>query len=166
MIPDAQNQAIRVAGGATLAFGAIDVAIGALGLVGLRAAERTFAAGAAERRTPQGLRAARLKLATAERREAIAYALNLGLDVAYLAGGLVAVGVSRLGVSDPERWLSAGLATTVQALFLLGIDLVGVLTATGAQSRILEAWAKTGVVLRPVVAPTVGGLTVGAVGRF
>jgi hypothetical protein len=165
-VPDADNLAWRVAGGATLAFGAIDVVIAALGLVGLRAEERAFAAERAARRSPEGLRRARLKMASAERREGIAYAVNLGLDVAYLAGGLLCVGVSRTDVVDPERWLAVGIATTVQALFLAGIDIVGTLTATRVQSRLLDAWAKGGVAVLPTVAPTAGGVTIGAAGRF
>jgi len=166
MIPDAANQSYRVAGGATLAFGAIDVVIAALGLVGLRAEQRSWTAAQAERRTPDGLRRARLRLANAERREAIAYAVNLGLDVAYLAGGLIAVGVSQTSVADPDRWLAAGIATTIQALFLVGIDVVGTLTASGVQSRLLDAWAKSGVAVLPSAAPVAGGVVVGAVGRF
>lgn len=170
LIPDGDNQAWRVAGGATLAFGAIDVVIAALGLAGLRAEERAFAADHAARRAADGsgLRRARLRMAHAERREAIAYAVNLGLDVAYLAGGLIAVGVSQTSVGDPERWLAAGLATTIQALFLVGIDVVGTLTAAHVQSRLLEAWAKSGVAWLPSAAPvSVGaGAVVGAMGSF
>lgn len=126
-IPGDDDQAWRVGGALTLGFGVVNVAIGAIALAG---------AGKASRRW-QAERSQRKALSDASR-ESVAFAVNLGLDAAYLVGGAMAITVSQLGVEHPSRWLAAGIATAVQAVFLLGVDLGGLLIARRAHARFLD----------------------------
>ena len=45
---------------------------------------------------------------------------------------------SQLGMEHPTRWLAGWLSVSVQALFLLGIDLAGLRQANRLQTRLLH----------------------------
>lgn len=138
MISDADDQAYRVAGGCAVVFGAIDAAIALTSLRGIRREADAWDQERPGRNNAARLQAARARWLAAERGEGVAYALNLGLDVAYLSSGLTAVVASQLGVEHPTRWLAGGLSVSVQALFLLGIDLAGLRQASRLQTRLLH----------------------------
>ena len=97
----------------------------------------------------------------AERSEGVAYSLNLGLDVAYLSSGLTAVLASQLGAEHPERWIAGGLSVSLQALFLVGIDVAGLLQSSRLQKRLLHdlvpAVSFTGAFAEPSVRLTLAG---------
>ena len=138
MIPGGDNQAWRWAGGTALAFGAIDVLLAALALPALAREERRFADDAAARRTPAGLDAARHALVKSLNKEAVIYAVNLGLDAMYAAAGVVAIIASQEGVSDHERWLSVGIVLAAEGVFLIGIDTAGLLVARRGHDRLID----------------------------
>lgn len=138
MIPDADDQAYRVAGGCAVVFGAIDAVIALTSLRGIRREATAWDRERPGRNNAAGLQKARGRWLAAERGEGVAYALNLGLDVAYLSSGLTAVVASQLGAEHPTRWLAGGLSVSVQALFLLGIDLAGLRQASRLQTRLLH----------------------------
>ena len=60
-----------------------------------------------------------------ERRESVGHAINLGLNCAYLGVAGTAVLASQFGVDHPRRWFASGAAIGFQALFLVGVDLLG-----------------------------------------
>ena len=66
------------------------------------------------------LTAARRELVLAAHKKAVVFALNLGLDVAYVTGGSVAILASQLGVDHPARWLAGGLAAAAGGWPALG----------------------------------------------
>jgi hypothetical protein len=127
LVPDADDQAWRFAGVNTAIFGAVNTVVGLLALDGIAREERTWESSQARaaRRTPDGLVRARVHAAVDERRESVGHAINLGLDGAYLAVAGTAVLASQLGVDHPDRWLASGAAIGFQAIFLVGIDLIG-----------------------------------------
>jgi hypothetical protein len=114
MVPGGDDQAWRVAGGVTMAFGAINLALGISG---------TIATG--REKAP----ATRLDLVQAAHKKALVFGINLGLDVGYAMGGSVAILASALGADHPDRWLAGGTAALIQGVALAVIDLVGVLAA-------------------------------------
>jgi hypothetical protein len=135
---DGDDQAWRFAGGTALAFWAIDALLGGLALPALAGEERRFAASAAERRSPAGLERARRQLLRELSHESVIYAVNLGLDVLYAGAGAVAIIASQQGVSNANAWLATGVVGVVEGLFLVGVDLAGLLNARGAHDRLLD----------------------------
>jgi hypothetical protein len=127
IVPDADDQAWRFAGVNTAIFGAVNTVVGLLALSGIAREERTWESteARAARRTPDGLVRARVHAAIDERRESVGHAINLGLNCAYLGVAGTAVLASQLGVEHPNRWLASGAAIGFQALFLVGIDFIG-----------------------------------------
>lgn len=127
MVPDADDQAWRFAGVNTAIFGAVNTVVGLLALNGIAREERTWesAEARAARRTPEGLVRARVHAIIDERRESAGHAINLGLNCAYLGVAGTAILASQLGVDHPDRWLASGAAIGFQALFLVGIDFIG-----------------------------------------
>jgi hypothetical protein len=127
IIPDADDQAWRFAGVNTAIFGAVNTVVGLLALSGIAREERAWESSEARaaRRTPDGLVRARVHAALDERRESVGHAINLGLNCAYLGVAGTAVLASQLGVEHPNRWLASGAAIGFQALFLVGIDFIG-----------------------------------------
>jgi hypothetical protein len=133
IVSDANDQAWRYAGVNTAIFGAVNTVVGLLALSGISTEERTWEAddARAARRTPEGLARARIHAAMDERRESVGHAINLGLNCAYLGIAGTAVLASQLGVDPelrgdhPNRWLASGAAIGFQALFLVGIDFIG-----------------------------------------
>jgi hypothetical protein len=124
MIPGDNDQAFRVAGGVTLAFGAINLVLGITGTLGT----------ARERRNHRSVDVtdlvnARRDLVASAHKKALVFGINLGLDVGYAMGGSVAMLASALGVDHPDRWLAGGTAVLIQGVALAVIDLVGVLAA-------------------------------------
>lgn len=161
MIPDANDQAYRVAGGCAVVFGAIDAVIALTSLRGIARDARMWDGQRPGRGNAARLQQARARWLAAERSEGVAYSLNLGLDVAYLSSGLTAVLASQLGAEHPERWLAGGLSVSLQALFLVGIDVAGLLQSSRLQKRLLHdlvpAVSFTGAFAEPSVQLTLAG---------
>jgi hypothetical protein len=135
-VPSASDQAYRVAGGTSLAFGVLNFGFGVAGVIaGLREA-RTIAAESGARLADS--ERAKRRLLEKTRSQSLVYAVNLGLDVGYALAGLTAILASQLGVDHPDRWLAGGIATVVQALPVMAVDLTGVLATRRAQLRALE----------------------------
>lgn len=132
MVPDAEDQAFRFAGINTAVFGAVNTVVALLALHGISREEDAWESpeAAAARRAPGGLARARVHAALDERREATSHAINLGLAAAYLGVAGTAVLASRLGVDHPNRWLGSGVAIGAQALFLVGVDYIGLRRAS------------------------------------
>lgn len=133
MVPDANDQAWRYAGLNTAVFGAVNTVVGLLALNGIANEERAWESDEARaaRRTPEGLARARVHAALDERRESVGHAINLGLNCAYLGVAGTAVLASQLGVDHPDRWLASGAAIGFQALFLVGVDFIGLTRSQG-----------------------------------
>ena len=131
------DQAWRFAGVNTAMFGVVNTAVGLRALHGIAIERTTWESGeahAAARLTPGGLDRARIHAVIDERRETVGHAINLGLAGAYLGVGGTAVLVSQLGIVHPNRWLASGVAIGIQAVFLLGVDFIG-LTRSGSYHR-------------------------------
>ena len=123
------HESVLAAGIATVSFGAINAVL-SLGLLDLsHARQRRIVA---ERDHAQGEWAAQREAElVAQLQSGQFFALNSGLDVAYLtAGGLLcALAAARGG---GERWeLGAGIAVIGQALFLLVFDIVNWIDTSG-----------------------------------
>ena len=114
----------RFAGLLTLGFGAVNVAL-ALPWV-LRVCR-----GAASPRPGETELAARLRHAREGQRSAAVFALNLGLDVAYITAGAFAWALA----DRDERLRGGGIAGTAQGVFLLVFDLWGWIAADGNAAR-------------------------------
>lgn len=109
------DPALRGAGVMTLSFGAVNAALAAPWLLRL---PRDLAATPGETDL-----AARLRRTRAARRGAAVLALNVGLDLLYVAAGVTAM---LLGARDNDRALEGGGAATIaQGGFLLAFDLWG-----------------------------------------
>ena len=61
--------------------------------------------------------------------------------LAYLAVGGTAILASRQGVEHPSRWLGSGVAIGFQALFLVGVDYVGLRRASHFHRVFVEGLA-------------------------
>jgi hypothetical protein len=164
IIPDAEDQAFRYAGINTAIFGAVNTVVGLLALHGIAEEERVWETSEARaaRRTPDGLARARAHAVLDERRESVGHAINLGLNCAYLGVAGTAVLASQLGVDHSKRWLASGVAIGVQAVFLVGIDLVGLMRSQDYHRRLV-----LGVEPTVAVVPTAAGTDtwVGLTGR-
>lgn len=127
IVPPDEDQGFRFAGVNTAIFGVVNTAVGLLALHGINAEERAWGSEASRsaRRTPLGLARAKIHAVNDERRESVAHAINLGLGAAYLGVAGTAILASRLGVEHPNRWLGSGVAIGAQALFLVGVDFIG-----------------------------------------
>lgn len=141
IVPSGDDEAWRAAGVNTAIFGAFNTLIGGLALHGIAAEQRSFDSSDARaaRRTQGGLARAKLHAVLDERRESVAHAINLGLDCAYLGVGGTAIAASQLGVDHPNRWLASGVAIGVQALFLVVVDLVGLVRSGSDHHAFLES---------------------------
>ena len=124
MVPEENDQAWRVGGGVTLGFGVVNALLGGFALRGI---------------THEKPITTRRELLAQSSREAVVFGVNLGLDLAYLMASATAILASQLGVDNPDRWLAGGVTGAVQAVFLLGIDVAGVLIARRTHERLL-AW--------------------------
>jgi hypothetical protein len=124
MVPDSHDQAWRVGGGVTLGFGVVNALLGGFALRGIMH-EKPITS--------------RKDLLAQSSREGLVFGINLGLDVAYLMASATAILASQLGVDNSERWLAGGVTGAVQAVFLVGIDIAGVLIARKTHARLL-AW--------------------------
>lgn len=142
IVPDADDQAWRFAGVNTAIFGAVNTVVGLLALNGIAREERTWesAEARAARRTPEGLVRARVHAIIDERRESVGHAVNLGLNCAYLGVAGTAVLASQLGVDHPDRWLASGVAIGFQALFLVGIDFIGLTRSSRYHRAFVEGF--------------------------
>lgn len=127
IVPSGDDQAWRYAGVNTAIFGVVNSIVGLLALHGIANEEATWESdeGLAARRTPEGLARARIHASIDERRESVGHAINLGLDAAYLGVAGTSLVASQLGVDHPKRWVASGVAIGAQALFLVGIDFIG-----------------------------------------
>jgi len=165
IVPDANDQAWRYAGVNTAIFGAVNTVVGLLALHGIGHEERTWEAddARAARRTPEGLARARIHAALDERRESVGHAINLGLNCAYLGVAGTAVLASQLGVDHPNRWLASGAAIGFQALFLVGIDFIGLVRSAEYHRRFVLGLEPT-LAITPTPSGTETRLGVG--GRF
>lgn len=167
IIPDAEDQAFRYAGLNTALFGAINTVVALVALRGIAREEDawTSSEAAASRRTPDGIRRARAHAAIDEQRESTSHAINLGLGAAYLAVAGTAILASRLGVDHPNRWLGSGIAIGAQAIFLVGIDFIGLRRASHYHRVFVEGLVP-GISIGPAEAGsgTQSSLTIG--GRF
>ena len=143
LVADAEDQAFRFAGLNTAIFGAVNTVVALLALRGIAKEEDAWESpeASARRRTPGGLARARVHAALDERREATSHAINLGLDGAYLGVAGTAILASRLGVEHPSRWLGSGIAIGVQALFLVGVDFIGLRRAAGYHRTFVDGLA-------------------------
>lgn len=138
VIPETHSGASRVAGINTLAFGGVNVIVGAIALAGIRAEEREWEEErVGERSTREGLQRHLVHALADERREAVSHGINLGLGVAYTAAGIATVFASQFGVDNPQRWLASGISIGAQGLFLIGIDAIGTIHS-GYQYQSIE----------------------------
>ncbi|CAN5672072.1 hypothetical protein BH09MYX1_BH09MYX1_41300 [soil metagenome] len=145
LVPNADDQAWRFAGVNTAIFGVVNTVVGLLALHGIGAEERSWESDSARaaRRTPQGLARAKIHAAEDERRESVGHAISLGLDGAYLGVGCTAILASQLGVEHPNRWLASGAAIAFQAVFLIGVDLIGLTRSRAFHRAFVESLAPT-----------------------
>jgi hypothetical protein len=118
------DEAYRMAGGVTLGFGAVNVALAAVSLVGL----------ARDARRPRSW----AERVAGAHGEATAFAVNTGLDVLYLAAAGVALAAEPLKLNDPTRWQASGAALAAQGAFLLGFDIVGWSLASAWHGELLR----------------------------
>ncbi len=120
----------------TAAFGAIDAGL-ALGMVDLSGAKREAidAGRLGDLTDPEAILTESI---TAQRKAGQIFALNLGLDVAYIASGVLMFFLGR--AQDPEEGLltGSGVAMISQGAFLLGFDLIAWIR-TGQRAAALEA---------------------------
>jgi hypothetical protein len=163
MITDANDQAFRVAGGCTLAFGAIDAVIALVAMNGIGRDARTWDNERLARSSAAGLQRARVRWVDKVRGQGVSYALNLGLDVAYLSSGLAAVLASQFVADHSDRWLAGGLSIAAQAVFLVGIDLYGLRYAGRLHKQLLEGLSPSVSLLGNYSEPSV---RLGLAGRF
>ena len=126
------DQAWRIAGGLTLGFGVINAMLGGLALSGLRREEIEVGRITDERELWR-------RLTRDAEREAVVFGVNVGLDVAYVLASGTAILASFFVTDHRERWLGAGIAGAVQGLFLLGVDVAGVVLARRGHQRLIEA---------------------------
>lgn len=145
IIPDADDRAWRFAGVNTVAFGVVNTVVGLLALRGIGVEERTWESDEARaaRRTPEGLARAKIHAALDERRESVGHAINLGLDCAYLGVAGTAVLASQLGTDHSNRWLASGAAIGFQALFLVGVDYIGLASSRRYHRAFVESLMPT-----------------------
>lgn len=127
IVPSGDDQAWRYAGANTAIFGIVNTLVGLLALHGIAAEEAVWESDEllAARRTPAGLAQARIHAALDERRESVGHAVNLGLDGAYLGVAATSLVASQLGVDHAKRWFASGIAIGTQAIFLVGVDFIG-----------------------------------------
>jgi hypothetical protein len=120
----------------TAAFGAIDAGL-ALGMVDLSGTERE-AIDAGRLGDLTDSKAILDESITAQRKAGQIFALNFGLDVAYIASGLLMFFLGR--AQDPDEGLltGSGIAMISQGAFLLGFDLIAWIR-TGQRAEALEA---------------------------
>ena len=165
VIPDADDLAWRFAGINTAIFGAVNTVVGLLALRGIAHEERIWESeeGRAARRTPEGLVRARIHAVIDERRESVGHAVNLGLNCAYAGVGGTAILASRLGVDHPNRWLASGLAVGFQAIFLIGIDFVGLARSLHYHRALVEGFTPA---ISVVPTPTGSETRIGFSGAF
>ena len=119
----ADGDRARFAGWMTLGFGAVNLALAVPWVVRV---SRPAAASSGETEL-----AARLRHAREAQRSAAVFALNLGLDVAYVVAGAVAWALA----DGDERLRGGGIAVTAQGGFLLAFDLWGWIAADGNAGR-------------------------------
>lgn len=113
MLAATDDPAVRWSGVMTAAFGAVNLGLAIPWLLRVPGEERD-----AEGNTEL---AVRLRRSRAARRTAAVFALNVGLDVLYVAAGAAA-----WALSDGDRGMrGAGIASLAQGAFLLGFDLWG-----------------------------------------
>lgn len=120
----------------TAAFGAIDAGL-AVGMLDLGGARReAIADGRLGERTAPG--AILEEAITAQRKSGQVFALNFGLDVAYITAGLLMFFLGR--AKDPDEGLltGSGVAMMSQGAFLLAFDLAAWIH-TGQRAERLEA---------------------------
>ena len=139
---ETNDQAWRFAGVNTALFGVVNTAVGLRALHGIAGEGSTWESeeARAARRTPEGLKRARIHAVVDERRETVGHAINLGLDVAYLGVGATAILVSQLGVDHPNRWLASGVAIGIQSVFLLGVDFIGLSRSAAYHRGLVEGF--------------------------
>lgn len=142
-VPSRDDFAWRAAGVNTVMFGAINTVVALLALHGIGAEERRWESDEARaaRRTPEGLAHARVRAAIDERRESVGHAINLGLGCAYVGVAGTAILASQLGVDHPKRWFASGIAIGTQAIFLIGIDLIGMAQSGSYHRKLVEGFA-------------------------
>lgn len=120
----------------TAAFGAIDAGL-ALGMVDLSGGEREAieAGRLGELTDPEAILDESI---TAQRKAGQVFALNFGLDVAYITAGILMFFLGR--AQDPDEGLltGSGVAMISQGAFLLGFDLIAWIR-TGQRAADLEA---------------------------
>lgn len=140
---DANDKAWRFAGINTAVFGAVNTIVGLRALHGIAREEETWAseAASASRRTPEGVERARIHAVIDERRESVGHAVNLGLGCAYVGVGGTAILASQLGVDHPKRWLASGVAVGLQAVYLIGVDLIGMSRSGFYHRKLVEGFA-------------------------
>jgi hypothetical protein len=114
---------VRAAGFMTLGFGAVNLALAVPWV--LRAGR------VADARADETDLGARLRLARAAHGSAAVFALNVGLDVAYVTAGAVAWALA----GGDERLRGGGVAVLAQGVFLLGFDVWGWIAAARNADR-------------------------------
>jgi hypothetical protein len=121
------DEAWLAAGIAAASFGLVNALL-ALPLLDFTGAKRRalLQLPAADERTLQRLREEQL---VAELESGQFYAINFGLDVAYITAGALLFVIGRQAASEPKWAQGAGLSVIVQGAFLLAFDLVSWLAA-------------------------------------
>jgi hypothetical protein len=121
------DQGWYVAGGVTMAFGAIDAILGGMALPGLKKSEAKWAASSTKKRD----------LFEDAGRMTVAYGINLGLDAGYVMAGAAALLAGLLSAPSSSSWIGGGVAAMVGGVFLIGVDTAGLLGARRAQHGLL-----------------------------
>lgn len=128
MIALSDDPAVQWAGVMTAAFGAVNLGLAIPWVLRVTPEERD-AAGGTEL-------AVRLRRSRAARRTAAVFALNVGLDVLYVAAGATAWA---LGAERDDRGLrGAGIASLAQGVFLLGFDVWGWIASDANAERFVR----------------------------
>jgi len=154
VVPETENGAARVAGVNTLAFGGVNVVVGAIALAGIRSEEAEWEEDrAAERETKRGLQRHIMHALADERREEVSHGINLGLGIAYAGAAIATTFASQFGVEHPQRWLASGVSIGAQAIFLIAIDAIGTVDASSQYKSIEElAFSSLGISVGPTAA--------------
>ena len=151
MVPEKDSGTARVAGANTLAFGGVNIIVGAIALAGIRSEEAEWEEDrAAERETKRGFQRHLMHALADERREEVSHGINLGLGIAYAGGAIATTFASQFGVEHPQRWLASGVSIGAQAIFLIAIDSIGTVDASSQYKSIEQlAFSSLGISAGP-----------------
>lgn len=120
------------------AWGVINAAIAIPWVLNNAAERRAMALDRAALTEPGALRARRDARARHWHGQALSFAVNTGLDVAYVVGGLLTFYIATQLTPRSDILAGVGLAAAGQGLFLFAFDFAGWMTAVGRARRLEE----------------------------